>query len=73
MGEGLTALLTPFLILSPSSQKPPRENGLQSSSPLSTATRTGELEGGSGGDGDVETQPEREGLQLTWKMPSEKD
>lgn len=68
MGEGITALLTPSPFPSPSSQKPPRESGLPSSSLLLTATRTGESEGGSG-DGDVATKPEREGLQPIWKIP----
>lgn len=52
MGEGTVTLLTTFLIPLPSSQKPPRENGFKafrSQQPQGL----GELEGGSGGDGDA--------------------
>lgn len=45
--EGITAFLTPFSLLFPSSQTLPRENVLPSSSLHLTATRTGKLKGGS--------------------------
>lgn len=66
MGEGITALLTPFLILSPSSQKPPKGERFllkllsapqQPQGPVSWRRLREEME----------TQPEREGLQLTLK------
>lgn len=44
--EEITVPLAPFFFIPPSFQTPPKENVLPSSSLLSTATRTGELEGG---------------------------
>lgn len=58
-GRGTTAPLTPFAPPFPSSQTLPRENVLPNSSLLSTATRTGELEGGSERETDTETWEER--------------
>lgn len=58
-GRGTTAPLTPFAPPFPSSQTLPRENVLPNSSLLSTATRTGELEGGSERETDTEAWEER--------------
>lgn len=75
-GKGrTTAPLTPFSFPSPSSQTPPRENVLPNSSLLSTATRTGELDGGRlrkrCGDGSGILGGK--GPQPSWKIMSEKD
>lgn len=54
MGEGITALLTPFLIPLPQLSETPKGERLSKLlSPLLNSHKDRELEGGSGGDGDA--------------------